>query len=192
MKGLALIALAVVTSGCATVGSGLLGPRLPYEARVWLLDAEEDLMTARARADQAERDLYRAKVALGEADKRYEELRESPLKKEAKAQVSVETARVERDERSLELLDAAAVCAERKYAAARARAEVKFKVEGADDGDATSLEQRAESCAQKLDKRELALAEAEEKLARARAAQERESVAASAQAPLEHPRPWIE
>jgi len=192
MRGLLLIMTAVVTSGCATVGNPLIGPRLPYEARVWLLDAEEDLMTARARADQAERDLYRAKIALGEADQRYDALRESPLKREAKAVVAVEKARVEREERSLELLDSAAVCAERRYQAARARAEVKFKIEGADDGEASRLEERAAACAARLDKKELALAEAEEKLARARAAQDRESVAASAAAPLEHPRPWIE
>lgn len=192
MRALALIAVAVITSGCATVGNKLIGPRLPYEARVWLLDAEEELMTARARADQAERDLYRAKVALGEADKRYDDLRESPLKREAKAVVAVEKARVEREERSLELLDGAAACAERRYAAARARAEVKFKIEDADEVEATRLEERAAACAAKLDKRELALAEAEEKLAKARAAQDRESIAASAAAPLEHPRPWVE
>jgi hypothetical protein len=192
VKGLLLIAVAVTTSGCATVGAKLMGPRLPYEARVYLLDAEEDLMTARARAEQAERDVFRAKQALGEADKRYDALHESPLKKEAKAEVLVAQAKVEREERSLDLLDAAEACAERRYAAARARAEVRFKIEGADDGEASRLEEKAAACEAKLDKREAALADAEEKLARARAAQDRESIAASAAAPLEHPRPWIE
>ena len=193
MTRLGLLAmLALVSSGCATVGGSLFGRRLPYEARVYLLDAEEDLMTSRARADQADRDLYRAKQALSEAEKRYESLRESPLKPEAKSQVKLAQAQVTREQRQLELLDAATACAERRYAAARARAEVKFKVEGADDGEATRLEERAATCAQKLDKRELALAEAEEQLARARAEQDRASQAAAAKAPLDHPRPWIE
>lgn len=192
MKGLILIALAIVTSGCATVGGSIFSRRLPYEARVYLLDAEEDLMTARARADQADRDVYRAKHALGAADQRLDELRDSKLEGEARAQVKVAKAQVAREERSLELLDAASVCSERRYHAARARAEVKFKVEGADEGEATRLEERAEACSAKLDKRELALAEAEEQLARARAEQDRASQAAAVKAPLEHPRPWLE
>ena len=191
MRALLLAALACAASGCAT-GFSLTGPRLPYEARVYLLDAEEDLMTARARAEQAERDVLRAQSALAAADERYEALRASPPKNEAKAAAAVEAARVEREERSLELLGAAAACAERRYVAARARAEVKFKVEGADEPEANALAERAEACTTKLDKRELALAEAEEKLARARAVQERESIAAAAQAPLEDPRPWLE
>jgi hypothetical protein len=186
--------VAVLASGCANMGfsNGVLGPRLPYEARVYLLDAEEDLMTARARADQGDRDVLRAKQALGEADKRYDELRESPLKKEAKASVAVAQAQVNRAEKQLDLLDASAVCAERRYGAARARAEVKFKIEGADDAEATRLSERADACETKLDKREQALADAEEQLARARAEQERASIAAAAQAPLENPRPWVE
>ncbi|MBL8953649.1 MAG: hypothetical protein JNK82_22935 [Myxococcaceae bacterium] len=192
MRALVVVALAVVTSGCATVGGRLFGPRLPYEARVWLLDAEEDLMTARARAEQAERDVVRAQASLAAADQRCEALRDSPLEREAKAAAAVEAARVVREERSFDLLAAQAGCAERRYAAARARAEVKFKVEGADEAEANALAERAEACAAKLDKRELALTEAEEQLARARAARERESIAAAAQAPLEHPRPWLE
>ena len=192
MKGLILIVLAVLMSGCATVAARLTGPKLPYEARVYLLDAEEDLMTARARADQAERDVFRAKLSLGEADKRRDALRGSELEKEAKAEVEVAVAKVEREERALDLLDASTACAERRYSAARAKAEVRFKIEGADEAEADRLQERADACQAKLEKKELALAEAEEKLARARAAQERESVAASAKAPLEHPRPWIE
>jgi chromosome segregation ATPase len=192
VKGLILIAIAILMSGCATVGGSIFSRRLPYEARVYLLDAEEDLMTARARADQADREVYRAKQALGAADKRLDDLRESKLEAEAKAQVKVAQAQVTREERQLELLDAATVCAERRYHAARARAEVKFKVNGADEGEASRLEERAEACTAKLDKKELALAEAEEQLARARAEQDRASQAAAVQAPLEHPRPWIE
>lgn len=193
MRALILIALAVWASGCATLGTrSLLGPKLPYEARVYLLDAEEDLMTARARADQADRELYRARHALGDADRRHDRLREPVLKKEAKAEVAVAEAQVVRAEKSLELLDQAALCAERRYDAARARAEVKFKVKGADEGEALKLDERALACEAKLDKREAALAEAEEKLARARAEQDRASSAASALAPVEHPRPWIE
>lgn len=192
MKGLVLIAVAIVTSGCVTVGGSIFNRRLPYEARVYLLDAEEDLMTARARADQADRDVYRARRALGEADSRYDDLRDSKLAGEAKAHVKVATAQVVREERALELLDAATVCAERRYVAARARAEVKFKVDGAEESEAIRLEEKAEACAAKLEKKELALAEAEEQLARARAEQDRASQAAAVQAPLEHPRPWIE
>ena len=39
---------------------------------------------------------------------------------------------------------------------------------------------------------ETALSEAEDALARARAEQERASIAAAVQAPLDHPRPWLE
>ncbi|MBK7860452.1 MAG: hypothetical protein IPJ65_17930 [Archangiaceae bacterium] len=186
-----LLLLAVLATGCATT-SGLGTRRLPYEARVYLLDTEEDLMTARARSEQAARDLWRARHALGDADARSDALRESPLKSEAKSQVAVAQARVAREERQLELLDAAAGCSQRRYAAARARTEVRFKLDGADEAEASRLDERAAACEAKLGQRAQALSDAEERLARARSEEERASIAAAAQAPLEHPRPWVE
>lgn len=192
MKGLLLIALALFFfSSCATVGPRF-GRRLPYEAKVYLLDAEEDLMTAKARADQQWREVHTAKKAVGAAEDRFDNLRESPLAGEAKAQVKVAQAQLTREERLLELLDAAAVCAERRYVATRSRAEVKFKVNGADETEANDLADRATACEAKLEKKQVAVAEAEEALSRARSEQERASIAAAQKAPLENPRPWIE
>jgi hypothetical protein len=184
-------ALWVLGSGCATVQS-LFGPKLPYDARVYLLDAEEDLMTAATRSDEAARELDRARRELDAAEDRQESLRESPLKKEAQAAVELAKARVARAEKSAELLFAAHACADRRYSAARAQAAVKFKVEGASASDADGLSAKAEECEARLDKRKEALAAAEEALQRARAEEDRAEAQAAVQAPQQYPRPWLE
>jgi hypothetical protein len=186
-----LLALAVVASGCSTVGS-VFAPRLPYEARVYLLDAEEDLMTAMARTEEAQRDVAQARRDLDSAQSRAHSLKESPLKKEAFAEVSLAKARVVRAEKSAELLVASQDCAERRYAAARAQAEVKFKVKRADPSNAARLADKADACDGKLDRKRDALAVAEEALNRARSEQDRAAIQAAAQSPAQYPRPWLE
>lgn len=186
-----LLGIAVVASGCSTVGS-VFAPRLSYEARVYLLDAEEDLMTAAARADEAVREVAHARRELEAAQSRAHSLKESPLKKEALAEVALAKAKVTRAEKSADFLVASQDCAERRYAATRAQAEVKFKAKGADPASSVKLTDRAESCEARLDKKRDALAVAEEALDRARSEQDRAAIQASMQAPAQYPRPWIE
>jgi hypothetical protein len=191
MRAVLMAALAVLGSGCATM-QGLFGPSLPYDARVYLLDAEEDLMTAATRSDEAARELDRARREVKQAQERHEGLRESPLKKEAAAAVELAKARVVRAERSADLLGAAHACADKRYSAARAQAEVKFKVEGASASNADALSAKAEDCETKLEKRKDALAASDEALQRARAAEDRAEAQAAVQAPAQYPRPWLE
>jgi hypothetical protein len=172
--------------------SSMFGPQLPYEARVDLLDSEEDLMTAAARADQAVRDVQSARADVDAARERYEGLKGSPLKTEAKASVDLARARLDRAARSSDLLAAAQACAERRYAAARAQAEVKFNVEGASASSAGRLASKADECESRLDKPREALAASEEALEKARSAQDHAALQAAAQAPAQYPRPWLE
>jgi hypothetical protein len=160
---------------------------------VYLLDAEEDLMTARARAEEASRAIQRATSAVAEAQTRSERLPESSsLKADATASVAVAKAQLSRAQRAQELLAASMTCAEIRYQAARARAEVRFKIEGANESHADRLSERAASCETALAPKEEALAEATETLERKKAERERASVAAAASSPVENPRPWIE
>jgi hypothetical protein len=189
---LALIGLVLAAApGCATFGALGTAP-MPYSARVYLLDSEEDLMTAAARAEEATREIERVRGSLDEVKTRYSKLHDSPLTAEVKSEVVVEKARLARAQRAAELLTAAQVCAEDRYAAARAQALVRFKLEGARDSDPPRLADKAEVCESQLDKPREALAAAEDALARARSDRERESAQAAAVAPLQYPRPWVE
>ena len=108
------IAAALALVGCA--GGFLHGPALTYDARVYLLDAEEELMTARARAEDAARELEHQQQSLDQAAVRLAELGDgetkrealaalAALKQEAKAEVAAGKARVNRALRSQQLLE---------------------------------------------------------------------------------------
>jgi chromosome segregation ATPase len=181
-----------VLSGCAVLGGP--APRLSYEARVYLLDAEEDLMTVRARHDEAQRELAHARGAVDEANERIASMGAAApeLKAEAKAGLALAVALEKRVARAVELLEAEEACADLRYAARRAMAEVRFRLEGADEAEATKLEERAQGCQDKLVKKQQALAEAQGALDRSRADSERAATKASARSPHQYPRPWLE
>jgi hypothetical protein len=187
-----MLAVLTLASGCA--GLNPSAPRLTYSARVYLLDAEEDLMTARTRAEQAQRDLSVAKNALTESEERLASLGKTAeaLTAEAKASWRLNQARVAHAQRSLDFLEAAANCAEQRYGAQKESALIRFKLEGADETEQLRLLELADTCEAKLGAKRQALLDAGEALDKARSETDRATARAAAQAPAQYPRPFLE
>lgn len=192
---------------------GCASARLPYEARLWLMDAEEQLLTAgervgaaRAALLAAQADVTRAEQALerleaggegggdggGEVPVRPEASALSALLAEAKAAVKYAEANLALRAQELEATEARQGCAELSLEAARAEAEVRAKLEDAQPDEAKALAERAAGCVAGLEKHRGRVAEGFAKRASARAAVERASSKAATVAPTLRPRAFLE
>lgn len=176
--------------GCAT-------PRLPYEARVWLMDAEEEHKTAEARVLEAREARVEAEAQVAEALRARDALGaesdvQPPLVEEAEAQVAYAEATLREKEQALELTEASRACSELGLAAARAEAEVRAKLEGAEPEQVKALHERTEACHGELGQLRALMSAASSMRSSAAAALERARTKAAAAAPTARPRPFLE
>lgn len=180
--------LTAVLASCA-------GPRLPYEGRVWLMDSEEELKTARARVREARRALDEAETALSQASHRRDGLSsesDPAVLAEAEAHVAYADATVQERQRALDLVNATENCADLALAAATKEAEVRAKLENADLAESKSQKEGVENCYNDLTPLRTELDAASWKRASARAALERAKAKANAAAPATNPYPYLE
>jgi len=188
---------------------GCAGARLPYEARLWLMDAEEQLLTAGERVGEAraalvaaQADVTRAEQALerleaggeggGEVQVRPEDSALPALLAEAKAEVKYAEANLALRVQELEATKARQGCAELSLEAARAEAEVRAKLEDAQPAEAKALAERAAGCLGELEKHRGQVAEGFAKRASARAAVERARSKVATVAPTLRHRAFLE
>lgn len=186
------------------LGVGLLscaGPRLPYEARLWLMDAEERLQTARERVIEERAALVAAQVAADRARRALDTVggdttvsdEVAPvLREEAEAEVSYAEANLALKEQEVQLTEASEDCAKIALEGARAEAEVRAKLEGANPDDVKAHADEAEACYRGIDTQRALVTELLAKRSSARAAVERARSKASSKAPTLRPRPFLE
>lgn len=187
---------ALVAAGCAGPFR-FKGPALPYAAKVWLLDAEEELLTARSRADEAQLELVRAQEQLAKAQARLTALglgsgAAVELKEEARAQVALARSSLAWRGRAAELSRRSLDCADLRFEAAVAEAQVRYPVEGAGSKQDPRLIAQAQACDEKLRPEAATLSGLAEARDTARAQLERSAAQAALKAPLLRPRPYLE
>lgn len=177
------------------------GPRLPYEARLWLMDAEERLQTARERIAEDRAALVAAEAATGRARRALDAVGGDAtvgeevalvLREEAEAEVSYAEANLALKEQEVQLTEASEECAKIALDGARAEAEVRAKLESADPEDVKAHAEEAEACYRGLDTQRALVTELLVKRSSARAAVERARSKASAKAPTLRPQPFIQ
>jgi chromosome segregation ATPase len=157
-----LLFLAVVAAcGCGVrrVPSDLLD-RLPYEAKIELLEAENDLALAVDRLDEARAEVARARDQIRRGKDRYSAARdEVRAASDAASREVAELAVVEADKRvewlrakqklnvlEEELAEQALVCAQARYELARLTAARKAKLEGIEKLDPEKFDQQVKDC----------------------------------------------
>jgi hypothetical protein len=212
MVGMVRWMLAVGLSVGLSVGLwGCAGARLPYEARLWLMDAEEQLLTAGARVVEARAALVAAQADVARAERTLERLEVDgeaggelggevrpeaaalpALRAEALAEVRYAEANLTLRVQELEATEASQGCAVMSLEAARAEAEVRAKLEGAQPAEPKALAERAAGCLGALEKHRGRVTEVFAKRASARAAVERARSKAATLAPTMRPRAFLE
>jgi hypothetical protein len=160
--------------------------KLPYEVRIELLEAENDLGVAVDRADEAENEIVRTRAALRRARDR-----KSAAEREvgqANDQVSRDVARLAVDEAEgrinhlrarqeanvaiLERDRLALQCAWARYELAKLNAARKAKVEGAERLDLKAYEEQPKQCDAEVVNRQLRVTEENKRAEAAKAAWE--------------------
>lgn len=162
MMRLALLsALVIAGSGCSLrrVPIDVLD-KLPYEAKIELLEAENDLALAVDRLDEAHAEVARARDQIRRGKDRYSDARsevssanDAPSKEVAELAVVEADKRVEwlrakqkLNVREEELAEQALVCAEARYEIARLTAARKAKLEGSEKLDPERFDQQLKDC----------------------------------------------
>ena len=200
MSRLWVLALAgALSSGCAA-GLRFGQPELSYRGRVMLLDAEEELLTARAQVDEARRDEDRSRAALAESKARagfFEDGADAEGERrygldEARAQVALAKATLGVARRRVALAEAEAGCAAARYEAEAARVARVTALEGHDPTAPERLAQRAGACDDGLDAPREALRLHEEEQVRARALWEKRRAQLARVSPLGDVRPYLD
>jgi hypothetical protein len=182
MKRILLLTLPLLTAcGAPRVPDGLV-KRLPYETRIELLEAENELALAIDKVDEAGNEISRARDNLRRAKSRLEAAEDeedrapdATSREVAKLAIEEAEARVEylraRQRLNVGLLDVerqALRCAFARFELARLTAARKAKVEGSEGLDPKDFEEAVAECDAdvKSERAELAEDTAEEKAAR--------------------------
>ena len=169
MRRAALLALLCV--GCGTrygkrVPSELV-ERLPYETRIDLLEAENDLAVAYDKVDEAQNEIDRTRAAIrrakrdvNAADDAADDAKDAPTREvaklaeqEAQARLDYLRARQELNAEDRDVEDLALTCAKARFELARLDAAQKAKVEGAESLDRKAFDGQVKACDQDLARR---------------------------------------
>ncbi|MFZ5444930.1 MAG: hypothetical protein ACOZQL_33380 [Myxococcota bacterium] len=162
MKRLVLLsALAALTSACGLKRVPLdVLSKLPYEARIELLEAENDLALAVDRLDEARAEVVRTREQIRRGKDRYSAAKdEVSAASDATSKEVAELAVVEADKRveylrarqklnvrEEELAEQNFTCAEARYEIARLTAARKAKLEGSEELDPAKFDEQLKKC----------------------------------------------
>lgn len=161
MKQSTLLVLALAATGCGVkrVPQAIL-EKLPYEAKIELLESENDLALAVDRLDEAKAEVGRTRDQIRRAKDRYSAAKsevsaaQDALSKEvaelavveAEARVEWLRARQRVNVRDETLADQNLTCALARYEQSRLTAARKAKLEGSEDYDPAVFEQQVKDC----------------------------------------------
>ncbi len=181
-------ALALLLTGC---GIKRLPPdlvsRLPYESKIELLEAENELALAIDHLDEAQSEVNRTRDAIRRAKDRYgaakgergdaendraREVAELAVL-EADARVEFLRARQDVNVETLGLKERGLTCAHAKFELARVNVARKAKVEGSESVDPKDFEEQAKACDERVTQQKAEMAETEKRAAELRAAWEK-------------------
>jgi hypothetical protein len=165
---------------------------LPYEGRVWLIDAEEDLLSARARVDEAQADLLRAQHHERQVSARLVSLENPVSQQETTGELAYRKSFTDAFDIALQFAEANVRCAEMRWAAAQAEALVRFRPAQGDATKAEALQQAGNECQQQLLLQKSHLVYADNVRAEAKAVYEQLLNQLATQLPLTHPRPYVD
>jgi chromosome segregation ATPase len=156
-----LVAMALLAAGCGMrrVPGNVLD-RLPYEAKIELLEAENDLAVAVDRLDEARSEVARARDRIRRGkDRRSAASREVSDAKDAPSRLVAELAVTESEKRvdwlraqqkvnakEEDLADRNLTCAFARYEQARLAAARKAKLEGSERLDPADFEKQVKDC----------------------------------------------
>jgi hypothetical protein len=180
-------ALLVACGGAKRVPSGIL-EKLPYESRIELLEAENDLALAVDHLEEARnetartrRAIRRAKDRKSGASKEEDQANDAPSRdvahltvQEAEARVDYLRARQKVNESEEKIQEVSLRCALARFELARVGIARKAKVKGSEDLDPKAFENQVKSCEKDVDDRRNDNKENLKKLAGAREAWDRE------------------
>ncbi len=178
LRATSLALTLLLLSGC---GLKRLPPdlvsKLPYESKIELLEAENELALAIDHVDEAQSVVNRTRDAIRRAKDRYSaakgevsdaendrarEVAELAVQ-EGDARVEYLRARQEVNVEHLDLMERALVCARARFELARVTVARKAKVEGAEAIEPKDFEEQAKSCEDAVAAKKLELAETEKK-----------------------------
>lgn len=154
-----LLALTVMGCGVKRVPQSILD-KLPYEAKIELLESENDLALAVDRLDEAHAEVGRTRDQIRRAKDRYSAAkRETSAAQDALSREVAELAVVEADARvewlrakqrvnvrEESLAEQNMTCAQTRYEQTRLAAARKAKLEGSEDYDPAVFEQQVKDC----------------------------------------------
>lgn len=180
--------------------------KLPYEARIDLLEAENDLAIAIDHVDESENEvarsrdgIRRAKDRRGAAEDEVDRAKDPASKevaeravREAEARVDYLRARQSWNVDNVEVQQFALECATARFQLARLLAARKSKVEGAERLDPKEFEAQARACEKQLVKRKADLKGDNDHLQNAKATWERQKQALAEKTFATHASPFVE
>ena len=169
MRRAALLALLCLACGSPygkRVPSSLV-EKLPYETRIDLLEAENDLAVAYDKVDEAQNEIDRTRSAIrrakrdaSAADDASDDAKDQPSRevaqlaeKEAEARLDYLRARQDLNATERDLADFALTCAKARFELARLDAAQKAKVEGAESLDRNAFDHQVKACDAELARR---------------------------------------
>jgi hypothetical protein len=162
--------------------------RLTYEARIDLLEAENDLALAIDHVDEAQNEVARTRLSIRRAKDRRRaakdevgEARDEPSRqvaelsvREAEARVDYLRARQSVNEDNVSLQQFALQCAQARFQLARVTAARKAKVEGAEKLDPKDFEEQSKACDAELAKQKAGFKTETEDVVKTKGAWDRE------------------
>lgn len=193
-------------SGCLKRVPKEMVEKLPYEAKIEMLEAENDLALAVDRLDEAkaevqraEQNIRRGKARASEASSEVSNANDAISKEVAQLAVNEAEARidwlkakrkvVEREEAMAQL---GLVCAQARYEQARLAITRKAKIEGSESLDPAAFEAQVKTCEQKLVDAKTASKETTDAEATARANWDKTKQALAKKTFDARASPWVE
>jgi hypothetical protein len=185
------VAFACAQVACASYNKRIpdtVVARLPYEARIDLLEAENELAIAIDHVDEAQNEMNRTRLSIRRAkDKRRaakddvgdakdqgsKEVAELAVQ-EAEARVDYLRARQEVNEDNVDIQEFALQCAQARYQLARLTAARKSKVEGSEKYNPKEFEEQSKQCDAELAKRRAGFKRENEHVVKAKSAWDRQ------------------
>jgi hypothetical protein len=177
MSRLSLLSLLLIAGGCAHAGGRTVSTRvdeglvaaLPPEGRLWTYDAENEVIIALDRFDEArdsvletEKKIERAKATLKVADKR------GKGQDVAEARVTWRKKQRDQAEAEVDVADQAIYCARASLELTKAKLAVRFDLPIKDTNFVQTYEKQYDDCAADLDKLHLAAEKAKVAAGKAR------------------------
>jgi hypothetical protein len=165
--------------------------KLPYESRIELLEAENDLALAIDRVDESENEIHRTRESLRRAKDRLKaaenevgEANDAVSKEvailavaEGEARVAFLRARQEVNVESLQISKLSLRCAHARFELARLNVARKAKVEGAESLSVPDFESQIKSCEDEVADRKTAMKDQTQAVAAAKEAWDKEKQA---------------